>query len=535
MGQESNKLTGRGDGKIRPLSQRKPSKAIRLIEQAARPFATKPAVIAGSHSYCYSELISRINTLASWLSNALPEGARVIICSQNLRETAVVPLALEACGLVRVPINWRTSPLELENMILTCRASMVIHDKDTEATVRQATDNLRQNKSDLSCAMVGVDALAEIPTIEQQAVKSLELADENNLASISFTSGTFSKPKGVMLSHSNWACVHRNLLSVRDFDVTDVIALMGPLSHASGAYLVPCLLTGSTIVLPQKTAADPLADEIERHNITVLQCVPTLLTRLIASERFRNVARKHLRLIIYGAESIPFSTLDAAIDAFGPILAQNYGLTEAAMTCATLPAVEHVADDGGQRRIRHGIIGRPYPFVEIAIRADDGSEVDSGEIGEITIRSPHVMLGYWDNPTATAAVLRDGWLWSGDLGRWTSDGYIELVGRSKDMIICGGMNIYPGEVQAYLSRQKGVREAAAFGISDDAWGELLVAAIVLQDDTASNREELQLQARHDLGIRTPKSWMYLDELPRTNNSKFDMNGLRALAKEDKLD
>ena len=337
-----------------------------------------------------------------------------------------------------------------------------------------------------------------------------------------------------MLSHKNWEIVQRNLLSVRDFNSTDVIALMGPLSHASGAYLVPCLVSGTTMVLPQETAADPLADEIERHNVTILQCVPTLLTRLISSERFRKVGRKHLRLIIYGAESIPFSTLKSAIDAFGPILAQNYGLTEAAMTCATLPPNEHFAEVDGERQLRHGIIGRPYPFVEISIRAEDGSEVENGSIGEITIRSPHVMLGYWNNPEATAEALRDDWLWSGDLGRKTADGYIEMVGRSKDMIICGGMNVYPSEIQAYLSRQDGVQETVAFGISDDAWGEIIVAVIVLLQDTTSAREELQQNTRRDLGIRTPKTWVYLDELPRTNNNKFDISKLRSQLKENEL-
>lgn len=503
---------------------------LNLLSQAARTFADKPALISGTNVRSYRDVIRRVRVLAAWLSGRAPAGATAIIIMRNNVDAAVLPLALQACGLVRVPVNWRMSVLELGNVIKACDAALVIHDESCAQISREAIESKQLTPSAVTCQLVSMETLAQLPD-QPRCNARLESpgVDDTSLASINFTSGTLGVPKGVMQSHRNWEFVYRNILAVRDFRASDVVALMGPLSHAAGTYVVPLLLSGATIVLPQETGADALAEEFSRRRITVLQCVPTLLTRLLESQRFCDEARRSLRLIIYGAESIPYATLRSALDIFGPILAQNYGLTEAMMTCATLPPDEHVAEDAGRpSRLRHGIVGRPYPFVEIALRRDDGAEVENGETGEITVRSPHVMLGYWRDPEATAAVLRGGWLWTGDLARWTADGYLELVGRSKDMIISGGMNIYPAEVQAFLTRLKGVQECAAFGIKSREWGEELVAAMVFIDQTESARDAFCRLARHELGIRTPKRWLFLDGLPRTGNGKVDFAALRAM-------
>jgi acyl-CoA synthetase (AMP-forming)/AMP-acid ligase II len=444
---------------------------------------------------------------------------------RNSPDAAMLPLSLCESGLVRVPVNWRMSSLELANVIITSDAALVVHDDACAQVAEQALARAAQSRP-VSCRLVNIEMLKDLPAFTREAGPAVP-ADDAALASITFTSGTLGAPKGVMLSHRNWEFVYRSLLAVRDFRASDTIALMGPLSHASGAYIVPALLSGATVVMPKDTGAEALATEIQRRGVTVLQCVPTLLTRLLQSKLFCQTARGRLRLIIYGAESIPHATLNAAVEQFGPILAQNYGLTEATMTCATLAPDEHLAITAGAApRLRHGVIGRPYPFVEIVLRSEDGSEVADGEIGEITVRAPHVMLGYWRNPEATAAALRDGWLWTGDLGRWTRDGYIELAGRSKDMIVCGGMNLYPAEVQAYLTRLTNVREAFVFGMPNPEWGEALVAVLVLEEDSPEAREQLRQHARHDLGIRTPKVWRYLPELPRTANGKVDTAALR---------
>jgi acyl-CoA synthetase (AMP-forming)/AMP-acid ligase II len=501
---------------------------VAFLAQAARTFADRRAIVSDGATCTYREALHRIRELAVWSRAAMPAGSAVVIFMRNGVDAALLPLALAESGLVRVPVNWRMSALELANVVTMSGAALLVHDRDTASVAADALQRARA-AGFTECGLAAIEAVPRTPPagFEPPSDPDEHRIDDTTLASITFTSGTLGVPKGVMLSHRNWEFVYRNLLAVRDFRATDVIALMGPLSHASGAYVVPALLCGSTIVLPTETAADRVAAAIEQHGVTVLQCVPTLITRLLQSEHFCEVARRSLRLIIYGAESMPYGTLKAAIDRFGPILAQNYGLTEATMTCATLPPDEHLAVRAGvPPRLRHGTVGRPYPFVEIVVRGKDGAEVPQGEVGEITVRAPHVMMGYWRNPEATAAALRGGWLWTGDLARWTDDGYLELAGRSKDMIISGGMNMYPAEVQAYLTQLPNVREACVFGTSSSEWGEVLVGALVLAEDTPELRDRLRAQARADLGIRTPKIWIHLQELPRTANGKLDVAALR---------
>ena len=511
-----------------PAANRHLPRVTCLLAQSARTFAEKDAIVTSATRLSYRDAFDRMLLLSERLSQLASPGSRTVIYMRNCIDAALLPLALRDAGIVSVPVNWRMSPLELANVVMASEAELILHDLYSADSVNQALDRLSQP---------GTRAvLIEQLDLESSVPFSIDVrpnANEGALASIHFTSGTLGAPKGVMQNHLNWEVVWRNMMSVRDFRKSDIVALTGPLSHAAGTYVVPLLLSGSTIMLPDDTSDDALAGEFDEHGITVPQCVPTLLTRLVASEAFCSAARQSLRLIVYGAESMPHATLRAAVETFGPIVAQNYGLTEAMMTCATLPPDEHALFSGGKLiELRHGIVGRPYPFVELVIRRADGSPVEGDEIGEITVRSPHVMLGYWRNPKATAEVLRNGWLWTGDLARWTADGYLSMAGRSKDMIICGGMNIYPAEVQGFLSQIPGVRQCAAFGVPSVTWGEELVAVVVIEDDSPEHREALRSRARFDLGIRTPKQWIFTEDLPRTSNGKTDFPALRALARQE---
>ena len=194
------------------------------------------------------------------------------------------------------------------------------------------------------------------------------------------------------------------------------------------------------------------------------------------------------------------------------------------MTCTTLPASEHFVP--GSREPRVGCIGRPYTFVEIVLRSADGQPVPAGEIGELTIRSDHVMLGYWKRPEETAKALRDGWLWTGDLGRMDERGFITLAGRSKEMLISGGHNIYPAEVEAALTACPGILEAAVVAQPDPDWGEIAVAFVSLAADTRIAAEDIRAAVRPRLGIKTPKRIEIIAALPKTGNGKVDKKVLR---------
>lgn len=266
--------------------------------------------------------------------------------------------------------------------------------------------------------------------------------------------------------------------------------------------------------------------------------MPTVLTRIVNSPEFGRYDLRSVRAIGYGAEPIPANTLDKALKTFGPILTQNYGLTEAMMTVSTLAPHEHFVQGDGNpdgRRLRVGSIGRPYTFVEVVLRDPAGAAVDEGSIGEITIRSDHVMQGYWGLPEETAQTLRDGWLWSGDLATMDHEGFITLVGRRKEMLISGGFNIYPQELEAVLGTHPHVIEAAVVGVPDPDWGEVAVAFVSLSrgaPDLAA--DALAQHCKPRLGIRTPKRFVVLPALPKTPNGKIDKKALLARARTEEV-
>lgn len=497
-----------------------------LLMQCARAYGPRNALVAEDGVVRFDELPALAVSLARATLGSHPPGTHVVLLARNSTRYALLQLGLEILGHVRVPLNWRSTALEVANVVRDAGAAVLVHDATTVIVASAADTQLAQSGTPVE--RVSIEAVDPIPTplpIRRDAAAG---AADDAVVSINYTSGTLGAPKGAVHTQRSWDAVARNLLAVRGFRSDDVLALVGPLSHAAGAYLVPALLAGTTVLMARSAAPEALAEAIEQHRATILQCVPTVLTRLAADAAFQQCDRTTLRQVVYGAEAMPANTLTASLALFGPILAQNYGLTEAMMTCCTLAPHEHVGADGP----RFGTVGRPYPLVEIAVRRPDGSETDGGETGELTVRSPHLMQGYWQRPEATAEALRDGWLWSGDLAAWDADGFLRLRGRRKALVISGGMNIYPAEVEHYLTTLEQVVEAAVFGVPDAAWGERLVAAVALRPSTDAALLELRSRARASLGIRCPKEWLVLPELPRTGNGKVDLIALKSRVSVD---
>lgn len=496
----------------------------KLIAQSARGRGAHAAVVDADGELSYAELADHARRYAHDIGAGTAPDARVVLFARNSRHYAAAMLGLEALGRVRVPLNFRATAVELATVLDDCTPQVVACDAHTESVVRAA---LAERDPARAPRIVRLDALDARRAGDDAVPLAPASSSIDALASISYTSGTLSRPKGVMLTGRQWQAVYRNLLSVRDLRSTDRLGLIGPLSHAAGAYLVPAWLTGATVVLLPSAAPADLAVWVERHRLTILQCVPTVLTRLVQSDVFRSADRSSLRLVIYGAERMPRPTLEGCFALFGPILAQNYGLTEAMMTGCTLQPHEHVAADG---RLRVDTIGRPYPFVQLEIRRADGTQVAPGEIGEITIRSPHVMQGYWGRPDATSDALQDGWLRSGDLACWDDDGFVVIKGRAKDIVISGGTNLYPAEIDAWLQRYPEFAEVATFGVEDAIWGERLVAAVAPHSRTGSDALLTAFErARAALGLRCPKQWLAVTELPRSGSGKIDYRALRARA------
>jgi acyl-CoA synthetase (AMP-forming)/AMP-acid ligase II len=476
---------------------------------AAARFGPRLALVDGPRRWSFADAWQQAERIASGLlASGLNPGDRVAVWMANRAEMILLAWALEIAGLVRVPLHARATVHEVSRILTDCDPALVITDAE------RATLPARR------VITIAEPAWHSLQTHAPTA-KRLYQAAPGDLCSINYTSGSTGEPKGVMLTHRNWMAVYRNMLADRDIRGDDRLVHIGPLSHASGTYVMPWFLAGAaSVISAPERGVEGLLETIERERCTVLTCVPTLLTRLLAHPCLGQFYLGSLRQIGYGAEPMPLNTLLAAIDRFGPILAQNYGLTEAMMTCCYLPPAEHLRD--GQ--LRHGAIGRSYTHVEIVIRDAEGRQVRSGQVGEITVRSEHLMRGYWQRPEETARVLRDGWLWTGDLARRDDDGIIWLCGRSKDMLICGGFNIYPQEVEIELTAAPGVREVAVFGVPDPHWGEIPVAVVAGDGIT---EQGLRAWAKPRLGLRTPKRWILLDALPRTAAGKVDKAKLKS--------
>lgn len=493
-----------------------------LASQAARRFGERIALRYAEEAWSFARFDAAASRIASGLAQRLAKGARVAVAMANRPEYMLLQLAIERAGLVRVPVNARATAHEIGLILEDCGASAVFFDAVTADRVG--------SKSGLWSAAADSSVACGGPSFTDLAGSACNPAawhatSLDDLCSINYTSGTSGRPKGVMLSHRNWAAVYRNMLVDRDIRSTDVVAHIGPLTHSSGAYFMPWFLRGATNIIIPGGTVDGLLDAIERFKVTVFTCVPTVLTRIVNHPLVDRYDLRSLRMIGYGAEPIPQNTLDKALRRFGPILVQNYGLTEAMMTCATLPAGEHFAPGGEARR---GCIGWPYTFVEIVLRDPQGVPVAAGEVGEITVRSDHVMQGYWGMPDETAKVLRGGWLWSGDLAQMDKTGLITLAGRSKEMLISGGYNIYPQELETALTSCPDVIEAAVVGVPDPDWGEIAVAFVSLAAGSRTAPAEIAAAVKPRLGIKTPKRIEIVAELPKNANGKVDKRALQRL-------
>jgi len=495
-----------------------------LMAQAARAYANKIALRYGQQSWTFAEFDAAADRLASGLARRVAPGERVIVLMANRSDYVILQCAIERAGLVRVPVNARSTAYELGVIVADCEPAALFYDGTTADRVAAAkgVDVLWRVRVDGDVAEGG----PPYRELNAGAVDRslLERASLDDLSSINYTSGTSGRPKGAMLTHRNWAAVYRNMLIDRDIRGDDVLAHIGPLTHASGTYFVPWFLRGGTSVIVEGGSVDGLFAAIEKYKVTVFTCVPTVLTRIVNHPEIEKFDLSSLRMIGYGAEPIPRNTLEKALRKFGPILVNNYGQTEAMMTVSNLPAADLFVP--GTKEPRVACIGRPYTFVEVILRGPDRQPVAVGEIGEITIRSDHVMRGYWRMPEETEKALRDGWLWTGDLARMDEQGFITLTGRSKEMLISGGHNIYPQEVEAVLTSCPGVLEAAVVAQPDPDWGEIAVAFVSVVDDSALGAEALRASVRPRLGIRTPKRIEIVPNLPKTTNGKVDKKLLR---------
>ena len=466
----------------------------------------------------YGVFAGRVARLAAGLRQRLrlAIGDRVVIASRNSPDYLDLLYAIWHAGLVAVPVDAKLHGRELGYILAhsgarACFASDRLHG-DIAA---HAPPNLEH------LIVIGGRDYRELTSADAMAVEPRAGEDP---AWLFYTSGMTGRPKGATLTHRALAAMsHAYLAEVDAVAPGDPILHGAPMSHGSGLSVVPHVMRLAVNVLPESGAFD--ADEIVRL-IDVwpragMFAAPTMLNRLVACPR--DCDPGNIRLIVWGGAPLYVEDALAAVGRFGPRLAQVYGQGECPMTITTLSRDDIARRDHPRWRTRLASAGRPFASIEVRIVDPNDVDVAPGEIGEIVCRGDTVMAGYWDDPAASAQTLRGGWLHTGDVGSLDSDGYLILKDQSRDLIISGGSNIYPREVEEVLLKHPGVREAAVIGRGDREWGEIVVAYVA----GAASAEELDaLCLDHIARFKRPRDYVFLDALPRNNYGKIPKTILR---------
>jgi long-chain acyl-CoA synthetase len=441
----------------------------------------------------------------------LSPGDRVAIVMRNRPEYLEALFATWHAGLVAVPVNARLHRDEIAYILEDSGTAVVVADPDHGDDVE---------------ALVGTKAvIAPGERWERITASSpAPLADRrrDDPAWLFYTSGTTGRPKGATLTNRNLLLM--TLSYYADIDPVrpaDSILQAAPLSHGAGLYGLPHIARGAVSVVPHGADGDEIAALLRRWPGMSFFAAPTMVKRLAADPAMAAADLSHLKTIIYGGAPTYLADLEDALARFGPRLAQIYGQGETPMTITALSKADHADRDHPRWRDRLQSVGLARTDVEVRVVDGDDRELPAGEIGEVVVRGDVVMAGYWKAPDATAEALRGGWLHTGDLGSFDADGYLTLRDRSKDLIISGGMNIYPREVEEALLNHAGVRSVAVVGRPDPEWGETVVAFVVPADGDAPppvgelDRTCLDRIAR----FKRPRDYRFVDALPTNNYGK----------------
>jgi long-chain acyl-CoA synthetase len=498
---------------------------VSLLRNAARVFGDRPAVSIGDElTHSYAQLYSRSVRLAAGLRGRLNLniGDRVALVMSNRPVYLEVLFAIWHAGLAAVPVNSKLHAREVAFILDNCQASACFVTEDHAEGVAGAVADVRCVRHVISVDGADYEALMAEP--REEAVRT-----RDDLAWLFYTSGTTGKPKGAMLSHLNLQLMAWSYLC--DFDLLtekDSILHLGPQSHAAGLLALAHVAKASHHLLPGSGGFDPgeIADVINRAESVTFFAAPTMLRRLVESSQVRGCHIDHVRSILGGAAPFYAEDVRRGLAVFGPRFTNGYGQGECPCTITAMPKHLYSAALDDQALASVGI-ARTGVVVRVVDPQD--RELPPGEIGEIMVCSDIVMSGYWLNPQATDQALAGGWLHTGDLGALTDRGFLTLMDRSKDLIISGGSNIYPREVEDVLLTHPAVAEASVIGELDAEWGENVVAVIVARSGEAPTPEQLDRVCLENLArFKRPKRYVFVRALPRNNTGKVLKRELRNL-------
>lgn len=492
---------------------------IDFFYRAARLHAGRPAIVGPGGTLTYAQLAGQVDAAASALQalDGQP-GSRVGICAGNTMEHVVALLAVLAAGKVWVPLNWRSPAAELQRIVAFTEPSIVL----AEPAHLEALD-LGAVSSALALGDApGIPGLADAMRRHAGQRPAPHGRSRDEVQAIKFTGGSTGVPKGVMQPYRAWTTTIVNQIHAFGFGAQDRYLVAAPVTHGTSTYLLPILAQGGCHVLPAGNKPAQLLAALRDEGVTTTFMPPTLLYMLVAEAHGERLQLPALRHLIYGGAPMPPEKIRVVRECFGPVLETTYGQTEAPQVVTVMRA-EDFADEANWRSV-----GRQGLLTDMAIMDPEGRLLPTGGVGEIVVRGDLVMAGYWRMPEKSAETLVDGWLHTGDRGYVDERGYLYLKDRLREVVITGGFNVYPIDVESVLDQHPAVHESAVFGIEDDKWGEAVHAAVQLKPGMAVDAPALIAFAREHLGaVKTPKAIHFYEDLPRSVAGKVHKVTLKA--------
>jgi long-chain acyl-CoA synthetase len=503
-----------------------------LFHWALTRYKDHTAVVFKDMRLTFSQMDSRINRLSNGLlALGLTKGCKVAVLMNNSIESAASLFAVPRAGLTYVSLNARHSPREHVEVLNDSEADALIADEaflDLLEPVLSSVPGLKQVIV-VGASRPGWLTYDELTADQSADPPEVEIDEDEDIERLQYTSGTTGRPKGVIWTFRTGYNVMANVLMNLDQPIgpSDVNLNSGPLTHAAGLMMMTYYSRGATNIILPRFDEHQILETIEKERVTSLLLVPTMLYRLLQVPDLKSFNLKSVRRIWYGTAPMAVEKLTEAIRVFGNVFRQNYGMSEIAQPITFLGPEDHVIDGSEVQARRLSSAGRPAMGVEISVAGEDGTPVKPGEIGEILIRSNKLMKGYWKSPQETAEAFKDGWFHSRDMATVDEDGYIYIMDRKSDMIISGGFNIYPREVEEVIMAHPGVAEAAVISVPDDIWGEAVKAMVVLKNGVHLTETDIIEHCKKNLAsYKKPTSVDFIREIPKNPYGKVNRRTLK---------
>ncbi|WP_063044323.1 AMP-binding protein [Nocardia pseudovaccinii] len=497
------------------------------LDRGAHEHPDQIALICGEESITYVQLRDLSCRIAQTLGvHGFRPGDHGAVLAPNDIDGFACALGLMRAGLTWIPLNPYDAIPQVGQLLQRLDADVLF----LHSAYREHTDALSEAAPGIREMIIyDTDLDSWLGDAPAEDVSGPGIGDPDAIAAIYPTSGTTGLPRGVMHDNRRFAFFISALSQQVQYDADQptVFLAAAPLTHVSGRIALATLYRGGTVVILHRPALDTLLDTLERHRVDTTMLPPTVLYAIVDMPGIEQRRFPALRQLIYGAAPMRLDKLEQALKLFGPIMRQGYGQTEAPMLITALPAEEHFVDGKLAPEQRLSSIGRPTSVSTVAILGDDGHELAQGEVGEICVRGEFVMVGYYKDPEATAEVSRGGWHHTGDAGYIDAEGYIHLVDRKKDLIISGGFNVYPAEVERVIGAVPGVAEVAVIGVPDQRWGEAVTAVVVAKPGQTVDEQQIIDHTKATLGsVKAPKHVDVWDVLPRNATGKVLKRAIR---------